>query len=67
MMTHRSSDQKTLIDHSSRTRRGVATWIARLLALCMTAALVVGCGNSSAPPRHNSPRRKGPRTARGRH
>ncbi len=58
-MTHRSSDQKTLIDHSSRNRRGVATWIARLLALCMTAALVVGCGTSSAPPPSQQPPSQG--------
>jgi hypothetical protein len=65
MVTHSSSDQRrtssifagqrngTLILHASPNRQGFTIWITRLLALCVTAALVTGCGNpnsSALPP-----------------
>jgi hypothetical protein len=61
-MTHISSDQGrtsrvfagqrngTVLLQAFRNRRGFAIWITRLLALCVAAALVTGCGSSSAQP-----------------
>src|SRR5258708_8703054 len=67
MKTHIPSDQGrtfsvvdgqrngTLLLQASPNQRVFATWIARLLALCVAAALVTGCGNSSAPPPSQQP------------
>src|SRR5689334_21011650 len=40
----------TLLGPASRNQQVCATWRARLLALCVAAALVTGCGDSSVPP-----------------
>lgn len=66
-MTHISSDQSRtsrgfdgqsnvmLIRQASRNQQVFAPWIARLLALCVAAALVTGCGNSTVqPPSHGT-------------
>ena len=71
MKTHIPSDQGrtfsvvdgqrngTLLLQASPNQRVFATWIARLLALCVAAALVTGCGNSSAPPPSQQPPSQG--------
>ena len=71
MKTHIPSDQGrtcsivdgqrngTLLLPASRFQRGFATWIARLLVFCLAAALVVGCGTSSAPPPSQQPPSQG--------
>lgn len=60
MRTHSSFDQHrassvvagpsnvTLPLHASRNLRGGPMWIALLLALCVAAALITGCGNASS-------------------
>lgn len=71
MMTHFSSDQRRtsrgfagqsnvpLLRQASRNQRVYAPWIARLLALCVAAALVTGCGNSSTQPPSAQPPSQG--------
>ena len=71
MMTHISSDRSgtsrgfagqrngTLIRQASRSQRVFATWLVRLLALCVAAALITGCGNSSVQPPSAQPTSQG--------
>src|SRR5690349_19554302 len=71
MMTHTSSDQNRksrglagrtnvpLVRAASRNQQLCATWLAHLLALCVAAALVTGCGDSSVPPSSAQPSSQG--------
>ncbi len=71
MMTHSSSDQRRtsrgftersngpLLRQASRNQQVCATWLTRLLALCVAAALVAGCGTSSVQPPSAQPPSQG--------